>query len=218
MRRISIFMMLFLALPCIRLHAQRASVEFTSEYSTSIVQITPAAIGYNGVSTPITFDPVPDHDPKFGRDFSFIITSAPVAVGSCHSLTVDLHGSITIHRSFPKSHYRTSLDRNSVNPSETSSSGPDDSSPSFGSLRANVEIVDAETGAVLRKEVGLRIALDNARPGNDTSATQHLVLDISSIQTNDVILRFSGINMTDYNPIPLITIDNSLSAEIDRVH
>jgi hypothetical protein len=193
MKRLSILTTLLVVIPCLYLRAQQAHIEYSTRYATSIVDIAPIAVGYNGIRTPIdmTSPPTPDSKAGLGNGFSSIITSATITVSTFRFLTVDLRAATTILG--------------------------DDPIASKGVLRTSVDVVDAETGAVLRKELGLFTFMSDTKMGRDTDSTEHVRIDCANLRAAKIILRFTVTRAFGHNVVPHISINTTPNLDIDQV-
>lgn len=189
--------LLSLACACILLAAspavlaQSADVEFPSGYASSSLHIQSNAIAGNGTRTPISYDPATRYE---SQTSGVIITSVPIVVQDYRSLVIDLHSATTISRDDPKS--------------------------SKGLLTARVEIVDAETGRVLLRKGGVLTMMERTKPGDDTSASQSLSIDLTGMQTRSILFRVIGVCWFSNNATPRVTINNTPmpAAGIVQVH
>jgi hypothetical protein len=166
--------------------AQRVDIEFDAGNVISTVHIAPTVFGYNGISTPITFNPLFRQHPIFN---GFIITTTPIDVAAARYVSIDLQGATTIPHS--------------------------DSEATKGLLTMSVNIIDATTGAVLQSVEGFSTMMQSLKPGNDTSTTRNLTIDLSTMQAHKVILQFCGVSiLTHYAPAH-ITFDNNGSSDLE---
>lgn len=188
--------LILIALTAIQLRAQStgaaASIRFPARFATSALHVSASATDANGTTLPIVFQPALRYQ-RIGA----AITSLPVETSSHRTITLSLTAAATITALDPKaataSRRPTSVRIVTVDSMKVPLGAGTGSGSTFQEmLTGRLEIMDAESGAVIGNANTLTLVVVRTPQAHDTSVTRQYVVDLADVHARSIVLRLVG--------------------------